>query len=66
MRIDPLLEHYPVRIREVLLGVLLFISFLFYAFPSGLNLYYLCFNIMQILQQKIINNEASNSSSIGS
>jgi YidC/Oxa1 family membrane protein insertase len=40
--------------------------FLFYAFPSGLNLYYLCFNIMQILQQKIINNETSNNSSIGS
>ena len=33
MRQDPLLEHYPVRIREVLLGVLLFISFLFYFFP---------------------------------
>ena len=33
MRQDPLLEHYPVRIREVLLGVLLFISFLFYVFP---------------------------------
>ena len=33
--------------------------FLFYAFPSGLNLYYLCFNIMQIVQQKIINSETT-------
>jgi protein TonB len=33
MRRDPLLEHYPVRIREVLLGVLLSITFLFYIFP---------------------------------
>ena len=36
-----------------------FFLFLFYSFPSGLNLYYLCFNIMQIAQQKIINNEKS-------
>ena len=33
MRRDPLLEHYPIRIREVLLGVLLSVSFLFYLFP---------------------------------
>jgi|TARA_B110001454_G_scaffold194754_1_gene196553 YidC/Oxa1 family membrane protein insertase len=32
--------------------------FLFYGFPSGLNLYYLCFNLLQIAQQKIINKEA--------
>ena len=31
--------------------------FLFYGFPSGLNLYYLCFNVIQIVQQKIINKE---------
>ena len=37
MRTDPLLEHYPIRIREVLLGVILFISFLFYAFPRFLG-----------------------------
>ena len=37
MRLDPLLEHYPVRIREVLLGVILLISFLFYAFPKFLG-----------------------------
>jgi len=37
MRSDPLLEHYPVRIREVLLGVILFITFLFYAFPRFLG-----------------------------
>ena len=28
MRVDPLLEHYPVRIREVTIGVILSISFL--------------------------------------
>lgn len=37
MRVDPLLEHYPIRIREVLLGVILFISLLFYAFPRFLG-----------------------------
>jgi len=37
MRIDPLLEHYPVRIREVTLGVLLFISLTFYIFPRFLG-----------------------------
>ena len=37
MRLDPLLEHYPVRIREVFLGVIIFISFLFYAFPRFLG-----------------------------
>ena len=31
--------------------------FLFYGFPSGLNLYYLCFNVIQIVQQKMINKE---------
>ena len=33
MRRDPLLEHYPIRISEVLIGVLLSITFLFYIFP---------------------------------
>jgi len=37
MRTDPLLEHYPVRIREVFLGVIILISFLFYAFPRFLG-----------------------------
>ncbi len=37
MKIDPLLEHYPVRIREVTLGVMLLISFIFYAFPRFLG-----------------------------
>ena len=37
MRIDPLLVKYPIRIREVTLGVILFISFLFYAFPKFLG-----------------------------
>ena len=37
MRNDPLLINYPVRIREVALGVILLISFLFYAFPRFLG-----------------------------
>ena len=37
MRIDPLLEHYPVRIREVTLGVILSIAIIFYVFPRFLG-----------------------------
>ena len=37
MRVDPLLDHYPVRIREVTLGVILGISILFYVFPRFLG-----------------------------
>ena len=37
MRIDPLIQHYPTRIREVTLGVILSISLLFYLFPRFLG-----------------------------
>ena len=37
MRLDPLLDHYPVRIREVTLGVILGIAILFYIFPRFLS-----------------------------
>ena len=37
VRVDPLLEHYPVRIREVTIGVILGISFMFYIFPRFLG-----------------------------
>ena len=37
MRIDPLLDHYPVRIREVTFGVILGIAILFYLFPRFLG-----------------------------
>ena len=37
MRIDPLVQHYPTRIREVTLGVILSISLLFYLFPKFLG-----------------------------
>ena len=37
MRIDPLIQQYPVRIREVTLGVILGISLLFYLFPRFLG-----------------------------
>ena len=37
MRIDPLLTHYPVRIREVTIGVILFLTFTFYFFPRFLD-----------------------------
>jgi len=60
---DPAQEATQQMMKYMFPGMMFF---LFYAFPSGLNLYYLCFNIMQILQQKIINNEAPNNSSIGS
>ena len=37
MRIDPLVAHYPVRIREVTVGVILFLTFTFYFFPRFLG-----------------------------
>ena len=37
MRIDPLVQHYPIRIREVTFGVIMFISLLFYLFPRFLG-----------------------------
>jgi len=37
MRVDPLLDHYPVRIREVTFGVTLGIAVLFYLFPRFLG-----------------------------
>ena len=37
MRIDPLIAHYPVRIREVTVGVILFLTFTFYFFPRFLG-----------------------------
>tara|TARA_Y100000748_G_scaffold289488_1_gene275357 strand:- start:2481 stop:4154 length:1674 start_codon:yes stop_codon:yes gene_type:complete len=59
---DPAQEATQQMMKYMFPGMMFF---LFYAFPSGLNLYYLCFNIMQILQQKIINSEAPHNSSIG-
>ena len=37
MRIDPLLTNYPVRIRQVTVGVLVGISTIFYVFPRALG-----------------------------
>jgi len=37
MRIDPLLVDYPARIREVTIGVILFLTFTFYFFPRFLG-----------------------------
>ena len=51
---DPAQEATQQMMKYMFPGMMFF---LFYAFPSGLNLYYLCFNIMQIVQQKIINGE---------
>ena len=53
---DPAQEATQQMMKYMFPGMMFF---LFYSFPSGLNLYYLCFNIMQILQQKIINNETT-------
>ncbi len=52
---DPAQEATQKMMKYMFPGMMFF---LFYGFPSGLNLYYLCFNIMQIVQQKIINKEA--------
>ena len=54
---DPAQEATQQMMKYMFPGMMFF---LFYSFPSGLNLYYLCFNIMQIVQQKIINNETPN------
>ena len=59
---DPAQEATQQMMKYMFPGMMFF---LFYSFPSGLNLYYLCFNVMQIAQQKIINNETSNGSSRG-
>ena len=53
---DPAQEATQQMMKYMFPGMMFF---LFYAFPSGLNLYYLCFNIMQIIHQKIINSEAT-------
>ena len=37
MRIDPLLNSYPTRVREVTLGVFVGISLIFYVFPRALG-----------------------------
>ena len=37
MRIDPLVAHYPIRIREVTIGVIFFLTFIFYFFPRFSN-----------------------------
>ena len=37
LRNDPLLIHYPVRIREVTIGVILFLTLTFYVFPRFLG-----------------------------
>ncbi|MDA7641446.1 membrane protein insertase YidC [Candidatus Marinimicrobia bacterium] len=51
---DPAQEATQKMMKYMFPGMMFF---LFYSFPSGLNLYYLCFNVMQIAQQKIINKE---------
>ena len=37
LRPDPLLVHYPIRIREVTIGVILFLTIMFYFFPRFLG-----------------------------
>ena len=51
---DPAQEATQKMMKYMFPGMMFF---LFYGFPSGLNLYYFCFNVIQLLQQKIINNE---------
>ena len=51
---DPAQEATQKMMKYMFPGMMFF---LFYGFPSGLNLYYLCFNVIQIIQQKIVNKE---------
>ena len=51
---DPAQEATQKMMKYMFPGMMFF---LFYGFPSGLNLYYLCFNVIQIVQQKMINKE---------
>ena len=51
---DPAQEATQKMMKYMFPGMMFF---LFYGFPSGLNLYYLCFNVIQIIQQRIINKE---------
>ncbi len=51
---DPAQEATQKMMKYMFPGMMFF---LFYGFPSGLNLYYFCFNVIQLVQQKIINNE---------
>jgi len=51
---DPAQETTQKMMKYMFPGMMFF---LFYGFPSGLNLYYLCFNVIQIIQQKIVNKE---------
>ena len=51
---DPAQEATQKMMKYMFPGMMFF---LFYGFPSGLNLYYFCFNVIQLLQQKIINSE---------
>ena len=37
LRVDPLIAQYPLRIREVTIGVILFLTFSFYFFPRFLG-----------------------------
>ena len=37
MRLDPLLLSYPIRVREVTIGVILFLTCMFYFFPRFLG-----------------------------
>ena len=37
IRKDPLLVSYPIRIREITIFVILFLSFIFYLFPRFLD-----------------------------
>lgn len=51
---DPAQEATQKMMKYMFPGMMFF---LFYSFPSGLNLYYFCFNVLQIVQQKLINKE---------
>ena len=45
----------PVQMAMMTYTMPIFLTFIFYGFPSGLVLYWLCFNVLQIGQQHLLN-----------
>jgi YidC/Oxa1 family membrane protein insertase len=45
----------PVQMAMMTYTMPVFLTFIFYGFPSGLVLYWLCFNVLQIGQQYLLN-----------
>ncbi len=51
----------PTQAAMMTYGMPVMLTFIFYSFPSGLVLYWLCFNILQIGQQYLLNKSQARS-----